>query len=45
MKGYNLGIMRQTAYLVFIQKMVDSYVFLFNCTTMGQVSDSIVVPT
>ena len=38
--GYNLDIMRQSACLVLNPITVDSYGFLFNCTTMGQASDS-----
>ena len=38
--GYNLGIMRQSAYLVLNPITVYSYGFLFNCTTVGQASDS-----
>ena len=34
------GILRQSAYLVFNSITVYSYDFLFNCTTMGQASDS-----
>ena len=38
--GYNLDIMRQFACLVVNQIRVYSYGFLFNCTTVGQASDS-----
>ena len=38
--GYNLGIMRQSACLVLNPITVYSYGFLFNCTTVGQASDS-----
>ena len=38
--GYNLDIMRQSACLVLNPIMVYSYGFLFNCTTVGQASDS-----
>ena len=37
--GYNMDIMRQSACLVVNPIMVDSYLFLFNCTTVGQASD------
>ena len=37
---YNLDVMRQSACLVFNPITVYSYGFLFNCTTMGQASDS-----
>ena len=38
--GYNLDIMRQSACLVLNPTMVYSYGVLFNCTTVGQASDS-----
>ena len=38
--GYNLFVMRQSACLVLNPVMVYSCVFLFNCTTVGQASDS-----
>ena len=38
--GYNLDIERQSACLVLNPIMVYSYCFLFNCTTVGQASDS-----
>ena len=34
--GYNLNIMRQSAYLVLNPITVYSYGFLFNCMTVGQ---------
>ena len=34
--GYNMDIMRQFACLVLNPTMVNSYGFLFNCTTVGQ---------
>ena len=37
--GYNMDIMRQSACLVVYPIMIDSYDFLFNCTTVGQASD------
>ena len=40
MVGYNLDIMRQSACLVLNPITVYSYGFLFNCTTVGQASDS-----
>ena len=43
--GYKMDIMRQSACLVVNQITVYSYGFLFNCTTVGQVSDSITVLT
>ena len=38
--GYNLDIMRQSACLVLNPITIYSYGFLFNCTTVGQASDS-----
>ena len=39
--GYNLDIMRQSAYLVVNPITVYSYDFLFNCTTVGQASSEV----
>ena len=38
--GYSLGIMRQTASLVFNPNMVEGYAALFSCTAVVQASDS-----
>ena len=43
--GYNLDIIRQSACLVLNPIMVYSYGFLFNCTTVGQASDSMTALT
>ena len=43
--GYNLVVMRQSACLVLNPIMVYSYGFLFNCTTVGQASDSMTALT
>ena len=43
--GYNLDIMRQSACLVLNPIRVYSYGFLFNCTTVGQASDSMTALT
>ena len=43
--GYNLDIMRLSACLLLSPIMVYSYGFLFNCTTAGQASDSIMALT
>ena len=43
--GYNLDIMRQSACLVLNPITVYSYDFLFNCTTVGQASDSMMALT
>ena len=45
MVGYNLDIMRQSACLVLNPITVYSYGFLFNCTTVGQASDSMTALT
>ena len=43
--GYHLDIMRQSACLVLNPITVYSYGFLFNCTTVGQASDSMTALT
>ena len=43
--GYNLDIMRQSACLVLKPITVYGYGFLFNCTTVGQASDSMTALT
>ena len=43
--GYNLNVMRQSAYLVFNSFMVDNYAALFNCTPGGRASDSMITTT
>ena len=43
--GYNLVIMRQSACLVLNPITVYSHGFLFNCTMVGQASDSMRVLT
>ena len=43
--GYNLNIMLQSACLVLNPITVYSYGFLFNCTTVGQASDSMTALT
>ena len=43
--GYNLDIMRQSACIVLTPITVYSYDFLFNCTTVGQASDSMMALT
>ena len=43
---YKLDIIRKTVCcLVFNQSMVDSFVFFFECTEVGRVSDSMKEPT
>ena len=43
--GYNMDILRQSARLVVNPITVDSYGFVFNCTTVGQASDLIATLT
>ena len=43
--GYNMGIMRQSTCLAVILITVYSYGSLFNCTTVGRASDSLLVLT
>ena len=43
--GYNLDVMRQSACLVITPITVYSYGYLFNCTTVGQASDSMMALT
>ena len=43
--GYNLNVMRQSACLVFNPIMVDNYAAFFNCTPVGQASDSMMAMT
>ena len=37
--GYNIDVLRQTACLVVNPIMVNSFAYLFNCTTVGRASD------
>ena len=43
--GYNLDIMRQSACPVLNPITIYSYGFIFNCTTVGQASDSMTALT
>ena len=43
--GYNINVLQQTACLVVNQITVGNFAFLFNCTTVGRTSDSMMVPT
>ena len=43
--GYNLDVMQQSACLVLNPITVSSYGFLFNCTTVGQASESMTALT
>ena len=37
--GYNIDVLRQTAYLAVNPIKVNSFAYLFNCTTVGRASD------
>ena len=37
--GYNINVMRQTACLAVNPFKVNSFAYLFNCTTIGRTSD------
>ena len=37
--GYSINVMRQTACLVVNSNKVNSFAYLFNCTTVGRTSD------
>ena len=41
--GYNIKAMRQTACLVVDPIKIDSFAYLFNCTTVGRTSDWVTV--
>ena len=43
--GYNLNVMRQSAFLVINPITVDGYASLFNCTSVDRASDSMIAPT
>ena len=43
--GYNINVLQQTACLVVNPILVGNFAFLFNCTPVGQTSDSMTVPT
>ena len=43
--GYNIDVLQQTACLVVKPITVDNFAFLFNCTHVGQTSDSMTVTT
>ena len=43
--GYNINIMRLSACLVFNPITVNNFASLFNCTTVGRASDSMMAPT
>ena len=37
--GYNIDVLRQTACLIVNPINVNSFAYLFNCTTLGRASD------
>ena len=43
--GYNINVMRRTACLVVNPIKVNSFAYLFNCTTVGRTSDRMMVPS
>ena len=43
--GYNLDVMRQSTCLVLNTITVYNYGFVFDCTAVGQASDSMAAPT
>ena len=43
--GYNINVLQQTACLVVNPIMLGNFAFLFNCTPVGQTSDSMMVQT
>ena len=43
--GYNINVLQQTACLVVNPITVGNFAFLFNCTPVGQTSDSMIGPT
>ena len=43
--GYNLNIMRESAYLLINPTTVNNFVVLFNCTPVDRASDSVTAQT
>ena len=43
--GYNINVLQQTACLFVNPITVSNFAFLFDCTSVGRTSDSIMVPT
>ena len=43
--GYDLNVMRQSAYLVLNPITVDNFAALFKCTPVDRVSESMMAPT
>ena len=44
-KGYNENVVRQSVCLVLNPIIVDNHAAIFNCTPMGQASDTMMAPT
>ena len=42
--GYNINVLQQTACLVVNPITAGNFAYLFNCTPVGQTSDSVMVP-
>ena len=42
---YNINVLQQTACLVVNPITIGNFAFLFNCTSKGLTSDSMIVPT
>ena len=45
MIGYTINVLRQTACLVVNPVMINSFAYLFYCTTVGRASDRLKVPS
>ena len=43
--GYNVDVMRQSAFLVVNPITVNNFAVLFSCTPVGRGSDSMIAPT
>ena len=43
--GFNINVLQQTACLLVNTIIVGNFAFLFNCTPVGRISDSMTVPT
>ena len=43
--GYNINVLQQTACLMVNPITIGNFAFLFNCTPVGWISDSMMVPT
>ena len=43
--GFNINVLQQTACLMVNPFTAGNFTFLFNCTTVDQISDSMMVPT